>query len=72
MPRRTEVTAIMDQQLVPVLRNLGVEADYLSGRLCCTFCDQPLREVGIATVRMADGRLIFVCRQIRCMDHMYE
>jgi hypothetical protein len=69
--RRAEIRAIEEEQLLPVLKSLGVGAEYESGALRCSFCERSLKEAGIATVRMEQGRLVFVCSQLQCMEHMY-
>lgn len=72
MARRAQVNAIEEEQLRAVLRSLGVADAYESGELRCSVCAQPVREVGVGSVRMEEGRLVFVCRRLQCMEHMYD
>jgi hypothetical protein len=72
VPSRAAINALHEDQVRPVLQSLGVADAFDARTLVCDFCAKPLRDVGIATMRMEQGRLIFACTSPSCIEHFHE
>jgi hypothetical protein len=69
MKTAAQITAVLEEDVPPLLDLLGVGDDYHAGRLLCSVCQTPLLTNGLGAVRRAeDEGFLFACARLDCLE----
>jgi hypothetical protein len=64
-----EVTALLEEDVMEFLEQIGVADDYRAGTLTCVICGTPLLDGGLGAARgIDDGTFEFACARLDCLE----
>lgn len=66
------ITAVHEDDTLVLLGRLGVAEQYESGALACSVCDTPLRDAGLGAAKRVEGRLLFACARLDCLEEFHS
>lgn len=64
--------AVHDDDLVTLLKSLGVYEKFSEGQFICRFCQKPITVENLGAIIPVDGKIAFSCDAPKCIDQMAE
>ncbi len=62
--------AVHDDDLLSLLKSLGVEKNILSGECVCNVCGKIITLENLGAIVPQDGNITFVCDDLNCINAM--
>jgi len=68
---RQELNAVFDDDLLPMLEQLGLLTKFNNGKINCKFCRDVITEENLASLLKQSGEIKFICDKQECLQKIY-
>ena len=69
---RQKLNAVFDDDLLPMLEQLGLLSKFNNGRVKCKFCQGVITEGNLSSLFKQSGEIKFICDKQECLAKLYE
>lgn len=61
------IDGVLDRDLVPLLKNLGILERVKAGQMVCSKCDKPVTLENLGAIRIQNGQVAVNCDDLGCI-----